>query len=167
MISTERDLDYYGKLKIGLSVIDRLKRIANMEIRIATEAEIDGGARTLLDLIGDRRHIALEGPMGAGKTTLTAALCRVLGVSDEVNSPTFSIINEYRDREGNPVYHFDFYRIENPAEALDLGLEEYFDSGALCIMEWSGNVSEFLPDDTLEVTIRVGEDGSRLVAIKD
>lgn len=138
-----------------------------MEIRIATEGDIDVAAATLLDVIGDRRHIALEGPMGAGKTTLTAALCRALGVSDEVSSPTFSIINEYRDREGQPVYHFDFYRIGNAAEALDLGLDEYFDSGALCIMEWSENVAEFLPEDTLETNISVSEDGSRVVTIKD
>ncbi|MDE6007421.1 MAG: tRNA (adenosine(37)-N6)-threonylcarbamoyltransferase complex ATPase subunit type 1 TsaE [Muribaculaceae bacterium] len=138
-----------------------------MKIRISNESELSRGAKELLCAIGERRHIALDGPMGAGKTTLTAAICRESGVTDEVNSPTFSIINEYRDGAGNPIYHFDFYRIETAEEAMDLGLEEYFDSGALCIMEWPENVAGFLPEDVFRVSIRVGEDGSRTLTIDD
>lgn len=132
-----------------------------MKISIPNESELDRAAKEFLSAIGDRKHIALLAPMGAGKTTLTAAICRALGVSDEVNSPTFSIINEYRDRNGRPIFHFDFYRIETPEETLDLGLDEYFDSDALCLMEWPENVEAFLPDDTLPVRIQVNPDGTR------
>lgn len=135
-----------------------------MEIRIANEADLDRAAAEFLAALDGRRHIALVGPMGAGKTTLTAAVGRVLGVTDEVSSPTFSIINEYRDRDGNPVYHFDFYRIDTPEEAMDLGLDEYFDSDALCLMEWPEKVASFLPDDVLPVRLTVNPDGSRTLA---
>lgn len=138
-----------------------------MRITIANESETGRAAREFLDALSGRRHVALRAPMGAGKTTLTAAVCRELGVTDDVTSPTFSIINEYVDREGNPVYHFDFYRIDTEAQALDLGLDEYFDSGALCLMEWPENVEAFLPDDTLDVTISVADDGTRTITFED
>lgn len=138
-----------------------------MRITIANESETGRAAREFLESLGTRRHVALRAPMGAGKTTLTAAVCRELGVTDDVTSPTFSIINEYVDREGNPVYHFDFYRIDTEAQALDLGLDEYFDSGALCLMEWPENVEGFLPDDTLDVTISVADDGTRTITFED
>lgn len=138
-----------------------------MRITIANESETGRAAREFLDALGGRCHVALRAPMGAGKTTLTAAVCRELGVTDDVTSPTFSIINEYVDREGNPVYHFDFYRIDTEAQALDLGLDEYFDSGALCLMEWPENVEAFLPDDTLDVTISVADDGTRTITFGD
>ena len=137
-----------------------------MKIEITGEADIDRAARQFLDAAGSARHIAFYAPMGAGKTTFTAALCRALGVTDDVNSPTFSIINEYRDREGSPVYHFDFYRIETPAHAAELGLDDYFESGALCLMEWPEIVEDFLPDDTLRVDISVNPDGSRILTLK-
>lgn len=142
-----------------------------MEIRINDESQLEAAAREFLEAIGSHRHIALLGEMGAGKTTFTSALCRVLGVEDDVTSPTFSIINEYRvdkkDRNQQPdtVFHFDFYRIEEPEQALDLGLDEYFDSDALCLMEWPDNVAGFLPDDTLRVEIRVNPDNSRSILI--
>ena len=138
-----------------------------MRITIANESETGRAAREFLDALDGRRHVALRAPMGAGKTTLTTAVCRELGVTDDVTSPTFSIINEYVDREGNPVYHFDFYRIDTEAQALDLGLDEYFDSGALCLMEWPENVETFLPDDTLDVTISVSDDGTRTITFGD
>lgn len=138
-----------------------------MKILISNEADIERGAREFLDAVGSRRHIAFHAPMGAGKTTFTSAICRVLGVEDDVNSPTFSIINEYRDAGGAPVFHFDFYRIDSPAQALDLGLDEYFDSDALCLMEWPENVDGFLPDDTLDVSISVGDDGSRTISFDE
>lgn len=132
-----------------------------MKIRIASEEELGAGARALLEALGDRRHIALEGAMGAGKTTLTAAIGRELGVTDDVTSPTFSIVNEYETEGGQLLYHFDFYRIEDETQALELGLEDYFESGALCIMEWAGNVDRLLPDDTTVVNITVDADGGR------
>ena len=134
-----------------------------MNIRIASEAELGAGAREFLKAIGGARHIAFHAPMGAGKTTFIAALCRELGVADDVSSPTFSIINEYRNKTGIPVYHFDFYRVEDGREARDLGLDEYFDSDSLCLMEWPENVEDHLPDDTLHLAIEVDESGARIL----
>ena len=112
--------------------------------------------------------IAFYAPMGAGKTTFTTAICKALGVeSDVVNSPTFSIVNEYRTGSGDPLYHFDFYRINRITEALDLGFYDYIDSGHLCIMEWPENIEEILPAETLKVEIRVEDDGSRDVIWED
>lgn len=139
-----------------------------MEILVKSEKELDSAAAEILRALGSRRHLALSGPIGAGKTTLTSAICRVLGVADDVSSPTFSIINEYHNAAGDiAVYHFDFYRIEDLREALDLGLDDYFDSSALCLMEWAGNVESLLPEDTAVLRISVQEDGARLLQLED
>lgn len=132
------------------------------KLTIASLADIDAAAREFLERIGQSRIIALYGKMGAGKTTFTTALCRVLGVrEDAVGSPTFAIVNEYRTGDGQPLFHFDFYRIEKPSEALDIGFYDYIDSGALCIMEWPENIEALLPDETLRVSISVAPDGTR------
>ena len=132
------------------------------QIVIPSLSEIDAAADEFLRRIGDRRLVAFYAPMGAGKTTFTPALCRRLGVrADAVSSPTFAIVNEYRTASGEPVYHFDFYRINKLEEALDIGLYDYLDSGALCLMEWPENIEELLPEETLKVSIAVGPDGSR------
>ena len=132
------------------------------KLTIESLAGIDAAAREFLGRIGDARIIALYGKMGAGKTTFTTAVCRVLGVrEDAVGSPTFAIVNEYRTGAGEPLYHFDFYRIEKTPEALDIGLYDYFDSGAMCIMEWPENIEALLPEETLRVYIEVAPDGSR------
>lgn len=131
-------------------------------------ASIDDAAREFLSLIDDHRIIALYGEMGAGKTTYTTALCRVLGVrEDAVSSPTFAIVNEYRTLDGEPLFHFDFYRIEKLEEALDIGFYDYIDSGCLCIMEWPENIDGLLPEDTLKVTIKVNSDLSRTISWTD
>lgn len=107
--------------------------------------------------------------MGAGKTTFIAALCRALGVdADEANSPSFSIINEYRsDTTAELIYHFDLYRLESLEEAIEIGTEDYFDSGALCLLEWPDRVEDILPDDTVRVNITVNPDESRTVTVED
>lgn len=131
-------------------------------------ASIDDAAREFLSLLDDHRIIALYGEMGAGKTTFTTALCRVLGVrEDAVSSPTFAIVNEYRTLDGEPLFHFDFYRIEKLEEALDIGFYDYIDSGCLCIMEWPENIDGLLPEDTLKVTIKVNSDLSRTISWTD
>ena len=134
------------------------------QIIIPSLSEIDDAAREFLRRIGDRRLVAFFAPMGAGKTTFTTALCRCLGVrSDAVSSPTFAIINEYRTASGKPIYHFDFYRITKLEEALDIGLYDYLDSGALCLMEWPENIEPLLPEETLRVRIDVAPDQGRII----
>lgn len=136
-------------------------------IRIENLETIDRSAEEFLRETAGRRLLAFYGNMGAGKTTFTVALCQALGVQDSVCSPTFTIVNEYRDATDNPVYHFDFYRIKNDAEAMDIGIEDYFYSGALCIMEWPENIGNLLPDDTLRISISVDPDGSRTLSWED
>lgn len=134
-----------------------------MEIRIKDTEELEVAAREFAAALKGAPHLAFHGEMGAGKTTFISALCRVLGMEDEVTSPTFSIVNEYRGADSR-VFHFDFYRIETPEETLDLGLDDYFDSGDLCLMEWPENVADFLPDDVVDVNLRVEPDGSRVIS---
>ena len=107
---------------------------------------------------------AFDAPMGTGKTTFIKALCESLGVEDVINSPTFSIINEYRsDSSGELIYHFDFYRIKKLEEVYDMGYEDYFYSGALCFLEWPELIEEILPDDAVKVTITQNGDDTRTV----
>ena len=132
------------------------------EITIKNLDDIDRAAKEFLSGIGNNKIIAFYAPMGAGKTTFTTALCRLLGVKeDAVSSPTFAIVNEYRDASGEPLFHFDFYRITKLSEALDIGFYDYVDSGYLCLIEWPENIEDILPEETLKVTIRVNPDESR------
>lgn len=110
---------------------------------------------------------AFYGKMGAGKTTFIKAICDALGVRDTVNSPTFTIINEYRSAKGFPVYHFDFYRITKLQEAYDIGVEDYFRGEGLCLIEWPERIGEILPDDVIRVDITVNADMSRTVTLSD
>lgn len=137
------------------------------EITIQGIEDIDRAAEKFLRKIGDRKLVAFFAPMGAGKTTFTTAICRALGVTDPVGSPTFAIVNEYMRADGEPMYHFDFYRINKLSEAMDIGLEDYLYSGCLCIMEWPENIEELLPEDTLRVDILVNPDGSRTLSWDD
>lgn len=130
--------------------------------------DLDRAAKAFLKETEEHSLIAFYAPMGAGKTTFTTAVCKALGVQeDAVSSPTFAIVNEYRGGQGQPIFHFDFYRIDKPAEALDIGLYDYLDSGELCLMEWPENVEELLPEETLKVQIRVQADNSRILSWED
>ena len=122
-------------------------------------------ARKFIEGIGDRRVFAFNGKMGAGKTTFIKAICEVMGVQETVNSPTFSIVNEYEAADGRIIYHFDCYRINTVQEALDLGAEEYLYSGNLCFIEWSENIAPLLPDNLVNVDIEEDEKGVRNVMI--
>ena len=138
------------------------------KIVIAGLEDLERAARAFLEAIGGNTLIAFYAPMGAGKTTFTTAVCKALGVQeDAVSSPTFAIVNEYRGGLGQPIFHFDFYRIENAAEALDIGLYDYLDSGYLCLMEWPENIEGLLPEETLKVHISVQPDNSRLLSWED
>lgn len=135
-----------------------------IEISIPSLDRIDDAAQQFVAQIGLRRVFAFYGSMGAGKTTFIKAVCKQLGVSDAVTSPTFAIVNEYASDMG-PVYHFDFYRIKNLAEVMDIGFEDYVYSGNLCLMEWPELIEELLPENTIKVNISVAEDGVRAVTM--
>lgn len=127
--------------------------------------QIDEAARTFLEALGNNKIVAFYGGMGAGKTTFIKAICRQLGVSDVITSPTFAIVNEYADRDNNPVYHFDFYRIKKVDEVRDLSFDDYIYSGYPCLMEWPELIEELLPPETIRVTIRETENGERELSI--
>lgn len=107
-----------------------------------------------------------SGKMGAGKTTFIKAICKSLKVQQIVNSPTFSIVNEYTTEDGQIIYHFDFYRIKDTQEALDIGIEEYLYSGNLCLMEWAENIEGILPENITKVSIEEIENEIRIVTIE-
>ncbi len=118
----------------------------------------------LISMRDEADIIAFYGAMGAGKTTLIKNLCHKMGVTDEVNSPTFAIVNEYVTEEGESVYHFDFYRIKKLEEAYDIGFENYFDSGNLCLIEWPEMIEPLLPEQYIRVEIQQGEtDDERII----
>ena len=125
------------------------------KIEIATAEALPQAAQEFASLMGDETVYAFYGEMGAGKTTFIRELCRALGVEEDLaNSPSFSIINEYRsDTTAELIYHFDLYRLESVDEALEIGVEDYFDSGALCLLEWPERIEPLLPDDTVKVSI--------------
>jgi len=136
-----------------------------MTLKIESLETISTTARKFINLMGERTVFAFNGKMGAGKTTFIKAICEVMGVQETVNSPTFSIVNEYEAADGRIIYHFDCYRITRTQEALDLGAEEYLYSGNLCFIEWSENIAPLLPDSLVTVEIEEVENGKRVVRI--
>ncbi len=120
-------------------------------------------AQQIISDTGDARIFLFYGDMGAGKTTLIKALCSELGSTDVITSPTFSIVNEYAGP--NKIYHFDFYRLKNQNEALDIGSEEYFYSGNYCFIEWPEKIPDLLPDNYVRVTIVQQADNSRMITV--
>ncbi|MBR4369058.1 MAG: tRNA (adenosine(37)-N6)-threonylcarbamoyltransferase complex ATPase subunit type 1 TsaE [Prevotella sp.] len=153
-----------------------------MKIIIHQLDEIRNAARQFIEqaLKGDcQRVVAFYGSMGAGKTTFIRALCEELGVTDVVTSPTFAIVNEYEvdsssiTRHPSPItyppasiFHFDFYRIKRLEEVYDMGYEDYFYGSSLCLIEWPELIEELLPDDCLRVNIRMLDDGSREISVR-
>lgn len=109
----------------------------------------------------EQKYFAFFGEMGVGKTTFIKALCEVLRVEDVVTSPTFSIVNEYTTETQETIYHFDFYRIKNEEEVLDIGFDEYIDSRNICLMEWAEKIENLLPENLCRITICEQENGMR------
>lgn len=134
-----------------------------IRIEIPSLSSIDEAAGQLVSAFGDRTKVAFSGEMGAGKTTLIQAVCRQLGVRDNVSSPTFALINEYFTGNGMSIYHFDLYRIDNISEMYDMGYEDYFYSDAYCFIEWPEKAADLMPPGLLYLTITVNDDGSRTV----
>ena len=127
--------------------------------------EINDIAQQWIAAINNYHLIAFYGEMGMGKTTLIKAVCQQMQVEDNIQSPTFSIVNEYHSVNGEIIYHFDFYRMKNEEEALDFGVEEYFYSGNYCFMEWAEKIPNLLPENTVKVEISRQEDEKRLITI--
>ena len=131
------------------------------KITVKNIKELPVVAEKILKDTGDHKVIALFGKMGAGKTTLIKYFCEALDVKDVVNSPTFALVNEYRDKDDNPVFHFDFYRIESLEEVFDIGYEEYIYSGNYCFIEWPEMIENLLPENYIHLTIVENEEGLR------
>jgi len=134
--------------------------------KIKSIESINETAQQFIAQIGENKIFAFNGKMGAGKTTFIKAICEVMGVKETINSPTFSIVNEYEAADGRIIYHFDCYRINKIQEALDLGAEEYLYSGNLCFIEWSENIAPLLPDSLVNVNIEEMENGKRQINIQ-
>ena len=135
----------------------------NMKIRITSLDNIREAAKAFLAGMGTSKVVAFYGKMGAGKTTFIKAICEELDVEDVITSPTFALVNEYTAGNGAPVYHFDFYRIKRLDEVYDMGYEDYFYGGNLCLLEWPELIEDILLDDAMRVSITEQEDGSRVI----
>lgn len=140
------------------------KKYSNMEIKINSLEDIHNAAKAFISNMGDSKVFAFYGKMGAGKTTFIKALCEELGVEDVITSPTFALVNEYTSGNGDPIYHFDFYRIKKIDEVYDMGYEDYFYGGNLCFLEWPELIESLLPEDVTKVHITTEADGFRTIS---
>jgi tRNA threonylcarbamoyladenosine biosynthesis protein TsaE len=134
-----------------------------MEIIISNKSHLLGSVRKFLRLTSGRKIFAFFGVMGAGKTTIIKAICEALGANDNVTSPTFTIVNEYKTSLGESIYHIDFYRIKKTEEVFDFGIEEYLDSGSYCFLEWPELIEGILPPETVNVRITVDHRQRRIL----
>ena len=127
--------------------------------------ELDGIAKQLIQSHSNERIFAFYGKMGAGKTTFIKSICKILGTEEIVTSPTFSIVNQYNTKNGENLFHFDFYRIKKTEEVMDIGYEDYFYSGSYCFIEWPEMIEELLPENFVYVKIEADEKGNeRLIS---
>ncbi|MEO8088472.1 MAG: tRNA (adenosine(37)-N6)-threonylcarbamoyltransferase complex ATPase subunit type 1 TsaE [Bacteroidota bacterium] len=136
-----------------LKVNDYFRAVEMGTWQVHSLEDLDAAAVGLLKTFPKNQIFAFFGNMGSGKTTFIKSLCKTLGVNENVSSPTFALVNEYLLENGNPVYHFDFYRIEKEQEALYMGINEYFNSGHYCFIEWSEKILHLLPEDAVRVHI--------------
>lgn len=139
--------------------------MASKIIKIENLQNYPDAAKEFIEAMDGRRIFAFYGNMGTGKTTLIKSICEAMGVEDAINSPTFAIVNEYEDKEGETIFHFDFYRIKSLAEVYNMGYEEYLYSDAYCFIEWPELIEELLPEETTKVYINEESDGTRTVTI--
>ncbi|MBL1233237.1 MAG: tRNA (adenosine(37)-N6)-threonylcarbamoyltransferase complex ATPase subunit type 1 TsaE [Vicingaceae bacterium] len=142
-----------------------MSQVSEIKLNAFALADLPQIAEQLLSAIGKHKIITFYGEMGAGKTTLIKQLCKTLKVMDTIQSPTFSIVNEYLTEDNKQIYHFDFYRIKEEEEALDFGVEEYFYSGNYCFIEWPEKIPNLIPEKAVKVSITLTEDNKRLITI--
>lgn len=126
--------------------------------------DLPAAAKKISQIIYAETIVAFYGEMGAGKTTLIKEICRALGSDDNVTSPTFSLMNEYRIASGKKIFHFDFYRINSLTEVYDMGYEDFFFSGNLCLIEWPEKIKQLLPENCLSINITV-ENNLRTIVV--
>ena len=136
-----------------------------MKLIVDSEKELDKTAIEIINYSEEQKIWIFYGEMGAGKTTLIKAIADQLDIEDNVHSPTFSIVNEYRNHREDIFYHFDFYRIKNETEAMDIGIDEYFESGDLCFIEWPQKIPSLLPQKYIKIDIRMISNTSREINI--
>ena len=136
-----------------------------MRILIKDKKYLPAAARKILEHTSGQKLLAFYGSMGAGKTTIIKAICKVLGAGDIVTSPTFTMVNEYLTNKNEIIYHIDFYRIKKVEEVFDFGIEEYFSSGSYCFMEWPELIGGILPPETVKIRITIGEKEQRIIDI--
>jgi len=137
------------------------------EIQVAALAELPAAAAAIWNFVKEENILLFRGEMAAGKTTLIKELCRLAGVTEPVSSPTYALVNEYETNTGQILYHFDFYRIRDLSEALDIGVLEYFDSGNTCLIEWPSRVMGLVPDHFVSINIEKGRgEEARTITLK-
>ncbi len=136
-----------------------------MKIVLRDISKIPEVVKLLLTLSKGKKLFAFYGPMGSGKTTIIKAICRELGAVSQTASPSFTLVNEYLTKDGETLYHIDFYRIKKQEEVFDFGIEEYFASGSYCFMEWPELIEEILPPETYKIRITVGEKEERYLEV--
>lgn len=134
-------------------------------IIVRNKKQLPEAAGKILAYASGRKLLAFYGLLGAGKTTIIKAVCRILGAVDIVSSPTFTLVNEYKTKTGENLYHIDFYRISKKEEVFDFGLEEYFSSGSYCLMEWPELIGDILPDETVKIRIKVDNKEQRILEL--
>jgi len=134
-----------------------------MNIVIRDKRQLHSAAKELINHTGENKILAFYGAMGSGKTTIIKAICEILGATDIVTSPTFTLVNEYKTSTGESLFHFDFYRIKKTEEVFDFGIEEYFASDSYCFMEWPELVENILPSGTVRIRIEVTDDEQRIL----
>jgi tRNA threonylcarbamoyladenosine biosynthesis protein TsaE len=134
-----------------------------MKIIIRDKRHLHSAARELINHTGVNKILAFYGAMGSGKTTIIKAICEILGATDIVTSPTFTLVNEYKTSTGESLFHFDFYRIKKTEEVFDFGIEEYFYSDSYCFMEWPELIEDILPSGTVRIRIEVTDDEQRIL----
>lgn len=139
--------------------------IKSAELKCSDLSELHLVAQKIVDFAGDLKVWIFEGEMGAGKTTLIKAISEFFSVEDNVTSPTFSIINEYQSGSGDIFYHFDFYRIKDEAEAMDIGVEEYFYSDNYCFIEWPSKIPNLIPENFLKISIVIQDRQTRIIQL--
>ncbi|MDQ4141149.1 MAG: tRNA (adenosine(37)-N6)-threonylcarbamoyltransferase complex ATPase subunit type 1 TsaE [Bacteroidota bacterium] len=135
-------------------------------LNVKSKEDLPWAATELIRFATNEKIWLFEGEMAAGKTTFIKAICAAKGVTDAVSSPTYSLVNEYETAEGERLYHFDFYRINNEEEALDMGVLDYFDSGSLCLIEWPSKIKSLLPETYLIVNLEVEAGEARIITLK-